>query len=304
VTTVTTVTTAADQRRRAAGRVAAGERAAGESPPGQPLRPVDLGRAVGLSAEMARRYERWGYLPPAGRSASGRRLFGPRHLHAILTARELRAGYGWEAALDVMRRLHRGDLAGALTRVDERHAALHRRRLEADETLRALELLAGAGPAANRAGARARGAPAGWRSARGPAPLRIGEAARRAGVRPSAVRFWEAQGLLRPPRDDASGYRLYDAEQLVRLQIVAVLRGAHYPFAAIAGLLAELAGGRPETVLATIERRRDELTQASERCARATAAFWGYTAAVFGKPAAAMAAGAPPAGPPAQTPEP
>src|SRR5688572_31749675 len=59
------------------------------------LRPVELGRAIGLSAQQVRRYERWGYLPPAERTTSGHRRYGPRHLHAILAVRAMQAGYGW-----------------------------------------------------------------------------------------------------------------------------------------------------------------------------------------------------------------
>jgi DNA-binding transcriptional MerR regulator len=248
----------------------------------RPLRPVDLGRAIGLSAEMARRYERWGYLPAAERSATGRRLYGPRHLHAILAAREMRAGYGWKAALRILQLLHRGDLPTALANVDECHAALHRRRLEVEETLRALQTLTAAG-ALERPALRTR-------AAARDAPLRIGDAARRAGVRVSAVRFWEEQGLLQPQRDTWSGYRVYDDRQLLRLQVVAVLRRAGYRFDAIRAVLDELAAGRPASALSAVERRRQELAAASERCSRATAAFWSYAAEVFGRPAPLTAA--------------
>ena len=49
---------------------------------------------------------------------------------------------------------------------------------------------------------------------------RIGDAARQAGVSPSALRQWERQGLVRPTRSRA-GYRLYsdaDLEQLRRIR--------------------------------------------------------------------------------------
>ena len=49
---------------------------------------------------------------------------------------------------------------------------------------------------------------------------RIGEAARRVGVSPSALRLWERQGLVRPARSDRR-YRLYsdaDLEQLGRVR--------------------------------------------------------------------------------------
>lgn len=48
----------------------------------------------------------------------------------------------------------------------------------------------------------------------------IGEAARRVGVSPSALRLWERQGLVRPSRSDGR-YRLYseaDLEHLVRVR--------------------------------------------------------------------------------------
>lgn len=48
--------------------------------------------------------------------------------------------------------------------------------------------------------------------------LRIGQLAKRLGVRTSALRYYEEQGLLAPAARSASGYRLYDeqAEQTLR----------------------------------------------------------------------------------------
>src|SRR5262245_59940135 len=111
------------------------------------LRPIDLRRALGLSSQQTNRFERWGLLPPAERSPSGRRRYGQRHLDAVLALRAMQAGCGWRRGCLVMRRVHQGDLAGALALIDERHAALHRQRQEVADTLRALEVLrAGAAP--------------------------------------------------------------------------------------------------------------------------------------------------------------
>lgn len=52
---------------------------------------------------------------------------------------------------------------------------------------------------------------------------RIGEAARRVGVSPSALRMWERQGLVRPARTDGR-YRLYSDADLERLDDVRRLR--------------------------------------------------------------------------------
>lgn len=48
--------------------------------------------------------------------------------------------------------------------------------------------------------------------------LTIGELAKRAGLRPSALRYYEEQGLLAPTERTEAGYRLYDtqAEQTLR----------------------------------------------------------------------------------------
>lgn len=50
--------------------------------------------------------------------------------------------------------------------------------------------------------------------------LRIGELARRAGVAPSLLRYYEEQGLLRPAARTPAGYRLYGPESLARLGFI------------------------------------------------------------------------------------
>ena len=230
------------------------------------FRPVDLAREAGIGPQMVRRYEAWGFLPPAARTASGHRRFGSRHLDAIRTARVMIAGYGWQHALTVMQAVHRGDLPAALAAVDARHADLDRRRREIEETLGALRVAA-TGLAEE---------PVRRDHAGRDVPLRVGEAADRVGVRVSALRFWEAQGLLAPARDPSSRYRVYDGAQLRRLRVVVLLRQAGYGFDAIRAVLDELAAGRPARALAAAEARLHELTEASRRCAEATAALWGY----------------------------
>jgi DNA-binding transcriptional MerR regulator len=228
------------------------------------MRTVDLARAVGLSAQQVRNYEAWGFLPPVKRSESGYRLYTKRHLEALRTVRTMIfAGYGWQQALEVMRAVHGGDLDTALARVDSQHAELDRRRRQVEHTLEAIRMQM-AGSAAWTAVPRAGG-------------LRVGEAAKAVGVRPSAMRFWEQQGLLQPGRDERSGYRLYDQRQMRRLEVVVLLRGLNYGFDAIRSVLDELAAGKPESTLRAVEKRRHEIASASRTCANATAALWSYS---------------------------
>lgn len=225
------------------------------------LRPVDLARAVGLSTQMIRRYERWGFLPPSERGENRYRRYGPHHLDAIRTARVMIAGYGWAPALRILRLVHAGDPTAAYAKADERHAELHRERLALTATLGALQAVAGAAdlPATSRRRL-----------------LLVGEAAAIAGVRLSALRFWEEQGLLEPYRDPQSGYRLFDEEQVRRLQVVVLLRRAGYDLPQIRPVLEELAAGRPERALAAAQRRMRDLAEASRRCAEATGALVSY----------------------------
>lgn len=234
-------------------------------------------------------HERWGILPPAARSATGRRQYGPRHLHAILAARAMQAGYGWQTGNRILRRVQQGDVAGALEMVDRCHAALHEGHRQVERTLETLRVIAAATQEDASATPQRRSA------RRGETVLRVGEAAQEVGVRVSSLHFWEAQGLLHPRRAQESGYRLYDRTQLARLRVVKVLREAGHGFEAIRATLDELGAGRPEAALTAIERRREELTRASERCARATAALWGYVAEVHGKPGA-LSGSLPPTG--------
>lgn len=219
-----------------------------------------------MSPQTVRSYERVGFLPLAERTPTGQRRYRPRHAQAMQTARAMIVGYGWQHALEIMRAAHQGDLAGMLALVDARHAALAQQRREIDEVLAALQPLRWMEAGQDTPSLARREQPA----------LTVGEAARQVGVRPSAIRFWETQGLLQPERDRDSRYRRYRLEQVRRLQMIVLLRNGGYGFEAIRSVLTELSAGAPEQALAAIEGRRQELLAASQRCMAATAALWDY----------------------------
>jgi MerR family transcriptional regulator, copper efflux regulator len=50
--------------------------------------------------------------------------------------------------------------------------------------------------------------------------MTIGQLARRVGIRPSAIRYYEAQGILMPPMRSASEYRLYGSEAVSMIRFV------------------------------------------------------------------------------------
>ena len=226
------------------------------------LRTHDLALAGGISVQQVRNYEASGLIPQAPRSSSGYRLYTRQHLAALKTLKSLVPGYGWPRTSAIMQALHQGDLSAALAIIDERHAELARKRLQMEQTLSALRLLA-AGPASQP-----RSSPL--------QRLRVGEAARQVGVRVSALHFWEQQGLLHPVREQYSRYRLYDEQQMRCLRVVALLRDTGYPFNVIQSVLDELAAGRPEKAIVAVEKRREELTSTSWACIEALTSFQHY----------------------------
>jgi MerR family redox-sensitive transcriptional activator SoxR len=76
--------------------------------------------------------------------------------------------------------------------------------------------------------------------------LTIGEVATRAGVAPSAIRFYEAQGLL-APRRTSGNQRRYDRAVLRRIAVIQAGRAAGIPLERIRTALDSLPAGRTPT---------------------------------------------------------
>lgn len=53
-----------------------------------------------------------------------------------------------------------------------------------------------------------------------PQTMQIGQLARRAGVKTSAIRYYESVGLLPPPQRSDAGYRLYAEQHRARLDFI------------------------------------------------------------------------------------
>jgi DNA-binding transcriptional MerR regulator len=226
------------------------------------LRTHDLALAGGISVQQVRNYEANGLIPQAQRSPSGYRLYTQQHLTALKTLKSMVPGYGWPRTSAIMQALHRGDLSAALAMIDEHHAEQALKRLQIEQTLSALRLLAAESTSKPRTAY--------------PQRVRVGEAAKQVGVRVSALHFWEQQGLLHPVREQYSRYRLYDEHQMRCLRVVALLRDAGYRFDVIQSVLDELAAGRPEKAIVAVEKRREELTKISWSCIEGLTNFQHY----------------------------
>jgi MerR family transcriptional regulator, redox-sensitive transcriptional activator SoxR len=121
--------------------------------------------------------------------------------------------------------------------------------------------------------------------------MKIGEIARRAGVRTSAIRFYESAGLLPSPRR-TGGRRDYDPDVLARLAVIQFAQSAAFKLKEIRELFSIRAGELPisarwkrlasakmielDAVIARAEAMKRELQQALhcgcvevEQCGRA-----------------------------------
>lgn len=211
------------------------------------MRPIDLARAHGLSAQAIRNYEDAGILPAAGRTASGYRQYDLMHQAALHAFLALRRGHGHQQAVEIMRLINRGDAESAYRLIDATHAALLADRASMAQSGRTLSALSTADPV-----------PVDGR------PLSVGELAHRLDVHPATVRSWESSGILSPRRNTATGYREFTAETVRDADIARQLRRGGYPLRRVAQFIGSLreAGG-PNALAAFLDGWQERLTARS-----------------------------------------
>jgi MerR family redox-sensitive transcriptional activator SoxR len=97
--------------------------------------------------------------------------------------------------------------------------------------------------------------------------LTIGQVASRAGLRASAIRYYEAQGLL-PAAFRHAGKRVYDDSILDRLAMIALAKTAGFEIAEIRAVLS-MGGQKPVLIWRKLARaKRAELDEQIARLAR------------------------------------
>ena len=208
------------------------------------LRPVDLAREHGLSAQAVRNYEEEGIVPDAERTPHGYRVYTPLHAQALRTFVALVPAHGHQTAADIMRALNTDDIDTALALLDESHAQLlqDRQTLAAVDT--ALRDLASSEPQAPpQSGV-----------------IFIGGLARQLGIGPATLRKWEKAGLVEPQRDPITGYRVYTSTDIRDAHLAHQLRRGGYLLHQIAPLIEQVrhAGG-VAPLEATLEEWRTRL---------------------------------------------
>lgn len=228
------------------------------------MRPVDVAAAAGVSTQLVRNLLDEGVLPPARYTPGGHRVLDERHRDALLAHRALVAGFGHATARAVLLAVHDGDVAAALALLDAGHATLHDQRLALDETAEAVATMTAAEDGSADPGT----VP--------PAGLLVGELAHRLGVRPSALRVWEAAGLITPGRD-RDGYRRYLAADVRDARLIVLLRQSYHPIPQIRAVLDGVRSTGDTAVLRIVlEQRRTLLSARSSALLAAAAALHAF----------------------------
>ncbi|MCX5205209.1 MerR family transcriptional regulator [Streptomyces sp. NBC_00237] len=203
---------------------------------GHDLRTVDVAAATGYSVQQVRNLERLGVIPPAVRSANNYRHYGPVHVQALRAYRALALAAGPVAARRLLAAIRSGTLADAAAAIGEVHTGLAHERAEAlraREALRAIraELTSYESTSYGTATSTTYETAESGDDERD--SMTITELAGALRVRPSTLRFWEQEGLVRPERVTSLRARRYGLPAIRAARIVAALRGAGYGVPAV-----------------------------------------------------------------------
>ena len=217
------------------------------------LRTVDVARRAGCSVQQVRNLEQAGVLPPTTRTPAGYRTFTHLHVLAANAYGALSAGVGPVQAKTILRTAHRSPLP-ELAALDAAHAGLHDERRVVQLAQHALTAISAEpilDPRADDA-------------------MTISELAGALGVRASALRHWEHEGLLTPTRSATGRARTYSPVDVRDARVIHQLRLAGHRVAALRQLLPALRGtGRHDDATAALAARHDTITHRSRALLRA-----------------------------------
>ncbi len=100
------------------------------------------------------------------------------------------------------------------------------------------------------------------------APLKVGDLARQTGLSIRTLHYYEEIGLLRPSHRTASGYRMYSAGDVARLQQIKSLRELGFSLEQIAGCLDQPGFSPLETIERHLSRLREQIALEQKLCDR------------------------------------
>lgn len=115
--------------------------------------------------------------------------------------------------------------------------------------------------------------------------MKIGELAKRSGLAPSRIRFYEASGLISAQRQ-ANGYREYTEQTLQTLGIIICSQQAGFSLDEIRNLLpdSKAQSWRHDELLASLKRKVEDIEAMQQRLAQSKAHLLAIIDGVENKP--------------------
>lgn len=116
--------------------------------------------------------------------------------------------------------------------------------------------------------------------------MKIGELAKRTGLSPSAIRFYESKGLLKSVDRLSNGYRAYSADDAARLSIIVSAQQTGFTLDEIKGILpATAAGWKHDQLSATLRKKLEDIEAMECRLAENKAHLLSLIQLIESKPA-------------------
>ena len=190
------------------------------------FRTSEIALIMGVHPNTVRLYEQAGFITPPERLENGYRVFTELHLRQMELARlalrtEVLQNGLRKKSVEAVRLCAALDFDRALQSVREYESMLTRETENANAAVASVEAMLGG------------------RRGHDGVPLKRREAAQRLHVTIDTLRNWEMNGLIAVRRRE-NGYRVYDAADLERLNMIRTLRCANYSLSAILRLIHHL----------------------------------------------------------------
>ncbi|WP_308637096.1 MerR family transcriptional regulator [Paenibacillus silvisoli] len=188
------------------------------------MKGIEIAKKLNISTSALRHYEAWGLVPYVERAANGYRIYTKEHEAYFQCIRAMYAGFGMDLIREVLPRIIRGEKLDALWLINKAQVKLHAEKETVQRTVDMLDLK------------ELNDLP----KYRNKESFTIGEVAEEANVSASAIRHWEKEGLIKPERQQESGFRIYSPSDIRKVLIIRTVQRVVYSLDTVREVLSEL----------------------------------------------------------------
>lgn len=176
-------------------------------------KPKEIAKALNISTSALRHYESWGIVPKPERETNGYRKYTEVHFAYFRCIRAMFPTFDMNFVSKVLLLVQKEEMSQALWLVNEAQAKLYQEKKLAEQTFELLH----SPKLFTKINQRKIND-----------EMSIGTVAKLSNVTPSALRYWESEGLIEPIRHPENGYRLYTRTHLRQIMIIRVMRNTVY----------------------------------------------------------------------------